>query len=329
MTLWKRAVEAVVLAAILPFFAFGQSNVETIRCSIQSQPGTVAAGETVKLTWSSFGAKSASIEGIGSVQTSGNRTVTPTASRTYKLTVVSSKNQPYSCETSVTVVAARPSCFITVWPTSITEGQNATVSWGSSHATSLFITGLGSVLPSGTRTVRPSHTTTYAISAKGESGICTETAHIVVNKQESKYGYFPNVIKSLFSPFIPQSNKGNLYDTTYEDTWYFDDKGYDEWEEYEYDEYSDDSYDDYIDDDYYYDDYAEDYYDDTYVDEYEEADDCWWDWWCGNSSLNDTVQETYDEWDTNYDQRVGHYETYYDYAENYYFQDTVYYYPEE
>lgn len=357
MRLRKCALIVATTTIFVPFFVFGQSNVETVRCSIQSQPGTVAAGEDVKLTWSSFGAKSASIEGIGSVQTSGTRTVTPSASRTYKLTVRSDKNKEYSCETAVTVVAARPSCFISVWPMSITEGQNATVSWGSSHATSLFITDLGSVQPSGTRTVRPLHTTTYALTAKGTNGTCTETARIVVNKPQSNYGYFPNVIKTLVSPFVPQSNKStqnsNNNNTTYEDTWYFDDKNYDEWEgyedyveedyyydpygseaenEYHYGDYSSFESGTYEEDEYYYDNQTYDSYGESYYETeefYDNSNDCWWDYWCGNSSLNDTVEETYDEWDSNYNQGVGYDETYYEYDENQYFNDTVYYYYEE
>lgn len=151
-----------------------------------------------------------------------------------------------------------------------------------------------------------------------------------MNKKQSNYGYFPDVAKSLLSPFVPQSSKNSPFgnNATYEDTWYFDDESYDEWDEYYYDDtgYSDDSYDE--ENDYYYDTYddtnaydmyGEDayyydedtyYYDDaygaynaydqvdSYEDEYEdiESDDCWWDYWCGNDSLNDSVGETYEDW---------------------------------
>lgn len=54
---------------------------------ISATPSVVSAGDSVVLTWSSTNADTASIDGLGSVATSGTRTVTPTESTSYHLVV--------------------------------------------------------------------------------------------------------------------------------------------------------------------------------------------------------------------------------------------------
>ncbi|MBI5456337.1 hypothetical protein HY969_01220 [Candidatus Kaiserbacteria bacterium] len=341
-----------VSVLLLTPFAVGAQN-ETIRCSIKAEPGTVVSGESVRLTWSSFGASSASLDLLGAVPTSGSRTLPVNESRTFRLTVKGQTGQS-TCDVAVHVTEGRPSCFITAWPQTITQGQNATVSWGSSYATSLFISGLGQVAPSGTRTVQPSMTTTYSLSASGPGGNCTGSAHVTVQQKQSPYGYFPQVAQSLFAPFVPSGNKqtGNNTSSNQKDEWYFEDEYYyDGFDSDKYTTYWDDEYDVIIDDEYYdtygesfYDGYADEYYEEelyggygeSLYDAYDERrgyyqvtgdarEDCWWDWWCGRGSQAD---ETYDEWDTygGYaESNYGYNESYYDYAENYYFNDTVYY----
>jgi peptidoglycan-associated lipoprotein len=52
---------------------------------IDASPTSVTAGDPVVLNWSTTNATVASIDGIGTVPTSGTRTVTPSASTTYRL----------------------------------------------------------------------------------------------------------------------------------------------------------------------------------------------------------------------------------------------------
>jgi peptidoglycan-associated lipoprotein len=52
---------------------------------ITARPDVVTAGDHVMLTWSTTNATSVSIDGIGDVPTSGVKTVTPTASTSYRL----------------------------------------------------------------------------------------------------------------------------------------------------------------------------------------------------------------------------------------------------
>lgn len=55
--------------------------------TITAQPDTINAGQSVVLTWHSTDATSANIEGLGAVPTDGTRTVQPTESTDYTLTV--------------------------------------------------------------------------------------------------------------------------------------------------------------------------------------------------------------------------------------------------
>lgn len=52
---------------------------------ITATPSQISAGDQVTLSWRTTGANDASIEGIGNVPTTGVKTVTPSASTTYRL----------------------------------------------------------------------------------------------------------------------------------------------------------------------------------------------------------------------------------------------------
>ena len=54
--------------------------------SLAANPNTINAGDSTTLTWQTTNATDVSIDGIGTVDTSGSRQVTPAASTTYHLT---------------------------------------------------------------------------------------------------------------------------------------------------------------------------------------------------------------------------------------------------
>ena len=53
--------------------------------SLSASPSTIAQGDYSRLTWSTTSATNCSITGIGSVNSSGNRNVSPTSTTTYTL----------------------------------------------------------------------------------------------------------------------------------------------------------------------------------------------------------------------------------------------------
>lgn len=76
-------------------------------------------------------------------------------------------------------------CVITNFsasPSSITEGDSSRLSWTTSNCDSVNIQGIGSVSNSGNRTVYPSSTTIYSLSAYGENSQDTATVKVTVNQ---------------------------------------------------------------------------------------------------------------------------------------------------
>lgn len=76
--------------------------------SITAQPDTISPGQSVVLTWHSTDANTASIEGIGNVPTEGTRTVQPTESTDYTLTVTGDGGNA-TATARVTVTGQQPS----------------------------------------------------------------------------------------------------------------------------------------------------------------------------------------------------------------------------
>jgi hypothetical protein len=74
-----------------------------------------------------------------------------------------------------------PTCTLTASPTSIPQGQSATLTWTSQNATSASITNIGSVPTSGTQNVSPSQTTTYTGTFTGAGGsiFCNTTITVI------------------------------------------------------------------------------------------------------------------------------------------------------
>lgn len=63
-----------------------------------------------------------------------------------------------------------PSVFLSISPSSIIQGQNATVSWSTSNSTYTYINQFGTVSTSGSRTVSPLSTIAYLLTASGLGG---------------------------------------------------------------------------------------------------------------------------------------------------------------
>ncbi len=69
----------------------------------------------------------------------------------------------------------------TVEPSSITAGQSATLSWAVENADSVSITSIGSVQPTGNRSVTPASTTTYRLTATGPGGTTERSVTLSVS----------------------------------------------------------------------------------------------------------------------------------------------------
>jgi peptidoglycan-associated lipoprotein len=82
---------------------------------------------------------------------------------------------------SDTIAVAGVTGSFSVAPESINCGQSSTLTWQSTEAADITISGIGAVAPSGTQTVTPHATTTYDFNAAGPGGIAKGTGTVNVN----------------------------------------------------------------------------------------------------------------------------------------------------
>ncbi|MGI9102669.1 MAG: carboxypeptidase regulatory-like domain-containing protein [Terriglobales bacterium] len=78
------------------------------------------------------------------------------------------------------VSSTAPTVQLSANPSSITAGQSSTLSWSSTNATSVTISGVGTFGPSGSVSVSPGATTTYTATATGSSGSATSSTTVTV-----------------------------------------------------------------------------------------------------------------------------------------------------
>lgn len=77
--------------------------------------------------------------------------------------------------------APAPTASITAQPDTISPGQSVVLSWHTTDANSASIEGIGPVPTAGTRTVQPTESTDYNLTAVGDGGNATATARVTVN----------------------------------------------------------------------------------------------------------------------------------------------------
>jgi peptidoglycan-associated lipoprotein len=73
-----------------------------------------------------------------------------------------------------------PTATISVNPSSIQQGQSASLTWQTTNATDVSIEGIGAVQPSGSQAVSPSDSTNYNLTAKGAGGTASATTRLTV-----------------------------------------------------------------------------------------------------------------------------------------------------
>ena len=78
--------------------------------------------------------------------------------------------------------APSPTAELSATPSVISAGDQVTLKWQTSNATSVSIdNGVGTVPTTGVKTVTPSETTTYHLTATGDGGTADATATVTVN----------------------------------------------------------------------------------------------------------------------------------------------------
>ena len=167
------------------------------------EPAAIIAGQSATLSWTSQNADTVSIEpGIGTVSPNGTLSVSPSETTSYTITATGPGGV---AKKSVTVTVYQiPTASLTVLPAAIIEGESATLSWSAAHADTVFIEpGIGQVDPSGTRSISPSESTTYTITATGPGGTVKASATLTVY-------HVPTVSLSVSEASIIEGQKATL-----------------------------------------------------------------------------------------------------------------------
>ncbi len=73
-----------------------------------------------------------------------------------------------------------PTATLTANPSTIQQGQSTTLTWETTNATDVSIEGTGAVEPNGSKSVSPTESTTYRLTAKGAGGTQEATARVTV-----------------------------------------------------------------------------------------------------------------------------------------------------
>ena len=141
---------------------------------------TIAAGESVTLSWATVSAPQVSIDqGIGSKSRTGSVSVAPSATTTYTLTATGPAGT-VTKQLTITVVPP-PTTVFTVTPDAISAGGTATLSWTTTDAASVTIDqGIGAQPLSGSLAISPGATTTYTLTATGTGGTARRQATLTV-----------------------------------------------------------------------------------------------------------------------------------------------------
>lgn len=146
-------------------------------------PSQISAGQRSVITWNVPNATNINISGVGNnLNQAGSATVSPTQTTSYTLTATGPGGQQVTQTITITVGASTPAVVrFTAAPTTISPGQSSTLSWATTGATSVSISGVGNNLPpNGSQVVSPGQSTTYTLTATGADGTTTVNAAVTV-----------------------------------------------------------------------------------------------------------------------------------------------------
>jgi len=140
-----------------------------------ANPAGIQPGQNSTLTWVVDNASAVTISpNIGAVDArSGSVSVTPAQTTTYTLTATGPTGN-VTASTTVTVGAAgtgNPQIIrFEASPLSVSPGTSSTLSWTTTGASQVSISGVGNVNPNGSTSVSPTQTTTYTLTATSADG---------------------------------------------------------------------------------------------------------------------------------------------------------------
>jgi len=146
-------------------------------------------GGNVVLSWDTTNATSVSIDnGVGNVSADGSKNVYVDSTTTYTLTAVGAGGNDTCTVTITKGTAQAPICdYLRVSDDEVEEGDDVTLSWETTNATSVSINnGIGNVSADGSKTVEIDDDTTFVLTAVGTNGSDTCTVRVEIEEEEEK-----------------------------------------------------------------------------------------------------------------------------------------------
>ena len=151
--------------------------------TIITNPTTIQQGQGSNVGWTSSNATSCTGTNFTPTGTSGSVVVHPSSTTNYYVTCTGPGGSTTAGPATVTVTAVpgAPSCTISVSPSTITQGQSATLSWTFSNSSTISITpGVGTESKNGSTSVNPSTSVNYTGSVSNGSTNSTCSAPLTV-----------------------------------------------------------------------------------------------------------------------------------------------------
>jgi outer membrane protein OmpA-like peptidoglycan-associated protein len=164
-----------------------------------ASPTNISPGGTSTLAWTTQNTVQATITGIGNVSPNGSTQVSPPQTTTYTLTATGKDGTHVTSNVIVTVGNGQAPKIVNfvATPTQVAQGGQANLVWNVVNATTVNISGVGSVALTGTTPVKPATTTTYTLTASNAQGSVTATAVVAVTGTGPMCNAGPN--QAIFS----------------------------------------------------------------------------------------------------------------------------------
>ncbi|MCH8905536.1 MAG: hypothetical protein IH840_00475 [Candidatus Heimdallarchaeota archaeon] len=195
LTLRTRILSAMLGLTFIVFAYFGTEPTNHVIpkptiVTFHASPEGITAGGSTSLHWSVSDARTVKIEPsigppIGTVEHEDERIVSPSQTTTYTLTATNDGGTVEKVKTIIVGPSPTPTIVkFLADPERVTVGGSSTLSWKVTGATTVSIEpSVGSVPLSGTRTISPSETTTYTLTATndGVEGDAPVTVTLIVD----------------------------------------------------------------------------------------------------------------------------------------------------
>lgn len=150
--------------------------------SLQASRNQIRQGEEVSLTWTSKHAKTVTINGEP-VAKSGSKTVRPQQTTNYEAVAQRGKREARAfARVEVEIPTPAPTLSFSADRDVIERGEQTTLRWSATNATSVEISGVGRMPAEGSQPVAPTASTTYTATAMGPGGTDTKSVRITVTE---------------------------------------------------------------------------------------------------------------------------------------------------